>query len=153
VAIELCTALFSWQCVCQTVEDACVPGPWVSFGAGLTGPHVTHPGLVPKVAHLGALAILTLFLVCATEGQEISDLFWSGLGKVWQFPHELDGLSGGHQPDVVHIHQGVDERLETRPVVRLREPSRVVEQAEGGAVGYIVPLEVLHQQLVNIVSS
>ena len=91
-------------------------------------------------------------LVCATEGQEISDLFRSGLGKVWQFPHELDGLSGGHQPDVVHIHQGVDERLETRPVVRLREPSRVVEQAEGGAVGYIVPLEVLHQQLVNIVS-
>ena len=91
-------------------------------------------------------------LVCATEGQEISDLFWSGLGKVGQFPHELDGLSGGHQPDIVHLHQGVDERLKTRPVVRLREPSRVVEQAEGGAVGHVVPLEVLHQQLVNIVS-
>ena len=91
-------------------------------------------------------------LVCATEGQEISDLFRSGLGKVWQFPHELDGLSGGHQPDIVHLHQGIDEGLETHPMVRLREPSRVVEQAEGGAVCHVVPLEVLHQQLVNIVS-
>jgi hypothetical protein len=50
-----------------------------------------------------------------------------------QVAQKLEGLPRGHDPDVVHGHEGVEERLEADLVVRLREPGGVVEQAERGS--------------------
>lgn len=62
---------------------------------------------------------------------------WSGI------PHPLNRLPVGHQPNVVHLHQGVQKGFETFFVMRLREPGRVVIEAKWRAVRRVVAFEVL----------
>ena len=50
-----------------------------------------------------------------------------------QPPQVLDGLPAGHDPDVLHRDQGVEERLKADLVVRLSEPGGVVEKTKGSS--------------------
>lgn len=59
----------------------------------------------------------------------------------------LQGLVVGHDPDILHGVDLVQERDEALLVVRLREPSRVIVEAEWRAVRRVVTVKVLHQHL------
>ena len=90
-------------------------------------------------------------LVSASERRKVSDLVFCGVSKRGQLSHELNGLRRSDNPHVVHFNQSVDEGLKPRPVMRLREPGRVVKQPERSPVGHVVALEVLHEELVDVV--
>lgn len=63
----------------------------------------------------------------------------------------LQGLPVGDDPDVLHGVDRVQELYEALLMVRLREPGCVIVQSEWCSVGGVVPIEVLHDHLVDTV--
>jgi len=63
--------------------------------------------------------------------------------------HPLERLPVGHQPNVVHGGDGVEERDEALLMMGGGEPGSVVEQAHRRPVGGVVALEVLDEHLVD----
>jgi len=94
------------------VFDAGPARPREGLRTRLAGAHVAHSGFVPGVAHFGRRAAFRPLGIVAIEGLEALDAV-----QRRGIAHPLDRLPVGHEPDVVHGDDGVEEGLEALLVV------------------------------------
>ena len=69
----------------------------------------------------------------------------------WKEINHLKCLWSGDHPNVRHAQDGVEEFLEPLHVITMNEPGRVVVHAKRSTIGFVVPLEVVHQKLIHLV--
>jgi len=62
------------ESVHKAVGNSCSPSPRVNGGTRLASPHVSHPALVPQVAHLGIVTPRGPMLVITVERLKVHDL-------------------------------------------------------------------------------
>lgn len=106
-------------------SDATLARPWINLRARLTRSHVSHTRLVPQVTHFWIVTALWPILIVTLEWLERVH------ARQWRrVTHPLQRLPIGHYPNVIHRIDCVQEFDESFLVVRLCEPSGMVEQTE-----------------------
>lgn len=118
--------------------DAGLACPGVDLGTGLTRPHVSDAGFMPKIAHFRVVTLLGTVLVVALERLEVVEPV-DGRGV----SHPLQRLPVCDDPHILHTVDEVQEHDEALLVVGLREPRCVVEETEGCPVCSVVSVKVL----------
>lgn len=140
-------------------------GPWVDFGAGLAGAHVTHTRFVPKIADFWVVAAFRAILF-----RLIDYLTWNCIHNSWTYLIvALEWLEGIHSRqwrwitnplkclpvcddvNILHSIDGVEEFNKAFFVVRLCEPCGMIKQTEWSTIGCVMTFEVFEDHLIHAI--